>query len=132
MAEHEGVFIRKFDRIEGLVLVGLGHGRVLLRRPVDGRVKRDHQQAGVQYGSGLLLPLLAGRPWSLGSLIHSCSSSRTSAGRVLSLRCASRSAITWPILSPRRFGPSPRESGGGCPVCRSRNSAVGAMAPLPG
>ena len=24
----------------------------LLRRPVDGRVKRGHQQAGVQYGSG--------------------------------------------------------------------------------
>ena len=52
VAEHKGVFIRKFDRIEGLFLVGLGHGRVLLRRPVDGRVKRGHQQAGVQYGSG--------------------------------------------------------------------------------
>ena len=53
MTEHEGVFIRKFDRIKGLFLVGLGHGRVLLRR-------RGHQQAGAQYGSGpcfLYLPL---------------------------------------------------------------------------
>ena len=53
VAEHEGVFIRKFDRNEGLVLVGRGHGRVPLRRPVDGRVERGHQHVGVHYGSGL-------------------------------------------------------------------------------
>ena len=41
-----------------LVLVGFGHGRVL-RRPVDGRVKRGHQQAGVQYDSGTCFLLLA-------------------------------------------------------------------------
>ena len=43
-----------------LVLVALGHDPVLLRRlPVDGRVERGHQQAGVQHGIRSLFLLLA-------------------------------------------------------------------------
>ena len=90
MAEHEGVFIRKFDRIEGLFLVGLGLGRVLFRRPVGGRVKRGHHQAGVQYGSGpcfLFLLLDRGLLLTYSFVFHYQE-------RVLSLRCTSRSAIT--------------------------------------